>query len=62
MVRQILLSVTSANADQLHSADADNATVEAAARCAEKAQPFLEGKTVRKVIIVPKKMVNIVVG
>ncbi len=44
------------------SADADNATVEAAARCAEKAQPFLEGKTVRKVIIVPKKMVNIVVG
>ncbi len=43
-------------------ADADNATLEAAAKAAEKVQPFLEGKTVRKVIIVPKKMVNIVVG
>ncbi|MFA6543680.1 MAG: leucine--tRNA ligase [Limisphaerales bacterium] len=44
------------------SADADNATIEAAARKAEKAQPFLEGKTVKKVIIVPRKMVNLVVG
>ncbi len=44
------------------AADADNATLEAAAKAAEKVQPFLEGKTVRKVIIVPKKMVNIVVG
>ena len=43
-------------------ADADNATLEAAAKAAEKVQPFLEGKTVRKVIIVPKKMVNLVVG
>jgi len=42
--------------------DADNATLEAAAKAAEKVQPFLEGKTVRKVIIVPKKMVNLVVG
>ena len=44
------------------SADADNATIEAAAKAAEKVQPFLEGKTVKKVIIVPKKMVNLVAG
>jgi leucyl-tRNA synthetase len=43
-------------------ANADNATVETAARAAEKAQPFLAGKTVKKVIVVPKKLVNIVVG
>ena len=42
--------------------DADNATIEAAAKAAEKAQPFLAGKTIRKVIIVPKKMVNLIVG
>jgi leucyl-tRNA synthetase len=42
--------------------DADNATIEAAAKAAEKAQPFLAGKTVKKVIIVPKKMVNLIVG
>ncbi len=44
------------------AADADNATLEAAARNAEKVAPLLVGKTVRKVIIVPKKMVNLVVG
>ncbi|MEI8290899.1 MAG: leucine--tRNA ligase [Verrucomicrobiota bacterium] len=42
--------------------EADNATIEAAAKAAEKAQPFLAGKTVRKVIIVPKKMVNLIAG
>jgi leucyl-tRNA synthetase len=36
--------------------------IEAAARQAEKAQPFLTGKTIRKVIQVPKKLVNIVVS
>ena len=40
--------------------DADNASIEAAARAAEKAQPFLAGKTIKKVIIVPKKMVNLI--
>ncbi len=40
--------------------DADNATLEAAAKAAEKAQPFLVGKTIKKVIIVPKKMVNLI--
>jgi leucyl-tRNA synthetase len=42
--------------------DADNATIEAAAKTAEKAQPFLAGKTIKKVIIVPKRMVNLIVG
>lgn len=32
---------------------------EAAARASEKAKPFLEGKTVRKIIVVPRKLVNI---
>jgi len=43
-------------------ANADNATVEAAAKTAEKAQPFLAGKTIKKAIVVPKKLVNLVVG
>jgi leucyl-tRNA synthetase len=41
-------------------ADADNASIEAAAKTAEKVQPFLAGKTIKKVIIVPKKMVNLI--
>jgi leucyl-tRNA synthetase len=44
------------------AADADNATIEAAAKAVEKAQSFLAGKTIKKVIIVPKKMVNLIVG
>lgn len=35
--------------------------LESAALAAEKAQPFLAGKNVKKVIVVPKKLVNIVV-
>jgi leucyl-tRNA synthetase len=42
--------------------DADNATLEAAAKAADKVKALLEGKTIRKVIVVPKKMVNLVVG
>ena len=42
--------------------EADNTTIEAAAKSAEKAQPFLAGKTIKKVIIVPKKMVNLIVS
>ncbi len=41
--------------------DATAAEIEAAALKAEKAQPFLAGKTVKKVIVVPRKMVNVVV-
>ena len=44
------------------AADADNATLEAAAKASKKVQEFIEGKTIKKVIIVPKKMVNLVVG
>jgi leucyl-tRNA synthetase len=43
-------------------ANADNATVEAAAKASEKVQQFIAGKTIRKVIVVPKKLVNIVIG
>ena len=44
------------------AADADNATIEAAARASEKVRHFIGDKTVKKVIIVPKRMVNIAVG
>ncbi len=43
-------------------ASADNATLEEMARTAPNAQRFLEGMTVRKVIVVPGKLVNIVVS
>ena len=43
-------------------ANADNAAVEAAAKASEKVQQFMAGKTIKKVIVVPKKLVNIVVG
>ncbi len=43
-------------------ANADNATLEAAALASEKVKPFLEGKTIKKIIVVPKKLVNIAVG
>ena len=42
------------------AAAATNAEIEAAALTAEKAQSFLAGKTVKKIIVVPKKLVNIV--
>ena len=43
------------------SADADKASVEAAALANEQAQRFISDSTVRKVIVVPGKLVNIVV-
>ncbi len=42
--------------------DADNATMEAAAKASEKVQSFIAGKTIKKVIIVPKRMVNLMVA
>jgi leucyl-tRNA synthetase len=42
--------------------DADNATIEAAAKASEKVQQFIAGKAIKKVIIVPKRMVNLIVG
>ena len=44
----------------LISADASAAEVETAALACEKLKPFLEGKPVKKVIIIPKRLVNIV--
>ena len=43
-------------------ADASQADIEKAAFACEKVKPFIEGKTVKKVIVVPKKLVNIAVG
>jgi leucyl-tRNA synthetase len=43
------------------SADATAAEVESAALACEKLKPFLEGKPVKKIIIIPKRLVNIVV-
>jgi leucyl-tRNA synthetase len=34
--------------------------LEAAALACEAVKPFLQGKTVKKVIVVPKKLINIV--
>ena len=42
--------------------DADNATIEKMVLENEQSQKWIEGKTIRKVIIVPRKIVNIVVG
>jgi leucyl-tRNA synthetase len=42
--------------------NADNAALEAAARASEKVQPFIAGKTIKKVIVVPKKLVNLIVA
>ena len=44
------------------AADADREAVESAALAQENARRFIEGKAVRKVIVVPGKLVNIVVG
>ncbi|HYV27890.1 MAG TPA: class I tRNA ligase family protein, partial [Candidatus Eisenbacteria bacterium] len=43
-------------------ANADNAALEAAAMSSEKVQPFLAGKTIKKIIVVPQKLVNIAVA
>ena len=43
-------------------ADADNATIEKTVIGHESSQKYLEGKSIKKVIIVPKKIVNIVIG
>ncbi|PHI18940.1 leucine--tRNA ligase [Lewinellaceae bacterium SD302] len=43
-------------------ADADKKAVEEMVMANEQTAPYLDGKTVRKVIVVPGRMVNIVVG
>ncbi|MCK5360321.1 MAG: leucine--tRNA ligase, partial [Gammaproteobacteria bacterium] len=44
------------------AADADKATIEQMAQDSESVQRHTEGKTVRKIIVVPGRLVNIVVG
>jgi leucyl-tRNA synthetase len=43
-------------------AGASAAELEAAAKASEKVQSFIKGKTIKKVIVLPGKLVNIVVG
>jgi leucyl-tRNA synthetase len=43
-------------------ANADSAALEAAAKASEKVQSFIAGKMVKKVIVVPKKLVNLIVS
>ncbi len=43
-------------------ADADQPAIEAAAKADPNVASHLEGKTIRKVIVVPKKLINIVVS
>jgi leucyl-tRNA synthetase len=44
------------------AASATQQEIESAALKVEKVQPFLAGKTIRKIIYVPKRLVNIAVG
>ena len=43
-------------------ADADNTTIQEAVLADERAPKYIDGKQIIKVIIVPKRMVNIVLG
>ncbi|HXC97843.1 MAG TPA: class I tRNA ligase family protein [Verrucomicrobiae bacterium] len=43
------------------AADASQAELEAAALASEKVKLFMEGKTIKKIIVVPRKLVNIAV-
>jgi leucyl-tRNA synthetase len=43
-------------------ADISQADLEAAAKNSAKVKLFIAGKTIRKIIVVPKKLVNIAVG
>jgi leucyl-tRNA synthetase len=44
------------------AANATQAELEAAALASEKVKLFIDGKTIKKIIVVPKKLVNIAVG
>jgi leucyl-tRNA synthetase len=44
------------------AADADGATIETVARSDERIAAILEGKTIRKVVVVPGKLINFVVS
>ena len=44
------------------AADLDNATIQETVLANENTQKYIDGKTIRKVIVVPKKIVNIVIS
>ena len=48
--------------DMEFAADADNDTIQKTVLADERAQKYLEGFEIKKVIIVPKRMINIVLG
>ena len=61
--REVPVQVNGRVRDKVRVAtDADAATLEAAARASDKVRPFIEGREVRKVIVVPGRLVNIVVA
>ena len=43
-------------------ANATQADLETAAKNSAEVKPFTDGKTIKKIIVVPKKLVNIVAG
>jgi leucyl-tRNA synthetase len=43
-------------------ANATQADLETAAKNSAEVKPFTDGKTIKKIIVVPKKLVNVVVG
>ncbi len=43
-------------------AAASQAEIESAAKASEKAKQFINGKSIKKVILVPKRLINIIVG
>ncbi len=43
------------------AADADNAAIQSAVLADEKSKKYIDGKQIVKVIIVPKRIVNVVV-
>ena len=62
-ILEIAVQVNGKLRDVIHvPAAASQADLEKAARSAEKVKSFLDGKAIKKIIIVPKKLVNIVVG
>ena len=44
------------------AADLDNAAIQETVLANENTLKYIDGKTIRKVIVVPKKIVNIVIG
>lgn len=60
---EVVIQVNGKLRAKMHvSRDASKEALEAEALGNERVQEFTEGKTVRKVIVVPGKLVNIVVG